>query len=65
MTQPTLINLRPNEYTSGLLYYSFAVSLDRFVGSCNNLDDWCNRVCVPNTQLDLNAQADLNLNFLI
>ena len=49
MTQPTLINLRPNEYTSGLLYYSFAVSLDRFVGSCNNLDDWSNRVCVPNT----------------
>ena len=29
MIQPTLISLHPNEYTQGLLYYPFAVNLDR------------------------------------
>ena len=42
MTQPTLINLHPNEYIKGLCYYSFAVSLDRGMGSCNAL---CNVSC--------------------
>ena len=31
MTQPTRINLHPNEYIQGLLYCSFAVNLDRCV----------------------------------
>ena len=35
MIQPTLINLHSNEYTRELCYYSFAVNLDRYVGSCN------------------------------
>ena len=43
-TLPTSINLHPNEYTQGLLYYSFVVNLDRSVGNCNTL----NKVCVPN-----------------
>ena len=29
MTQPTLINLHPNEYIEGLRCYTLAVSLDR------------------------------------
>ena len=41
MTQPTLINLRPNEYIEGLRYYPFAVKLDRCVGSCNTVNDLC------------------------
>ena len=28
-TQPTIIDLRPNEYTQGLRYYPFAVYLDK------------------------------------
>ena len=32
MTQPTLINLHPNEHSQELRYYLFAVSLDRCVG---------------------------------
>ena len=39
MTQPTLINLRPNEYSEGLRYYPFAVHLDRRVGSFNTFND--------------------------
>ena len=39
MTQLTLINLYSNEINEGLLYYPFAVNLDGYVGSCNNLDD--------------------------
>ena len=33
MNQPTLINLRPNEYSQEFHYYPFAVKLDRYVGS--------------------------------
>ena len=37
--QPTLINLHPNEYNQELLYYPFAVKLDRSAGSCTSLND--------------------------
>ena len=53
-TQPTLINLHPNQYTQGLHYYPFAVNLDRCVGSYNTLNDLSNTVCVPNNAEDLN-----------
>ena len=33
MTQPTLINLYPNECSQELPYYPFVVNLDRCVGS--------------------------------
>ena len=33
MTQPTLINLHPNEHSGELHYYPFAVKLDRCVRS--------------------------------
>ena len=48
MTQPTLINLRRNEYSQKFHYYPFAVKLDRCVGSSNILNDLSNKVCVPN-----------------
>ena len=54
MTQPSIISLHPNEYTQGLLYYPFAVNLDRCVGSCNTFNDLSNKVCVPNKTEDLN-----------
>ena len=38
MTQPTLINLHPNEYSQEFQYSPFAVKLDRCVGSCNTLN---------------------------
>ena len=34
MIQPALINLHPTEYIQEFNYYSFAVKLDRWVGSC-------------------------------
>ena len=44
MTQPTLINFYPNEYSQEFhYYYPFAVKLNRCVGSCNNLSDLTNR----------------------
>ena len=54
MTQPTLINLHPNEYSQEFHYYPFAVKLDRCVGTCNALNDLSNKVCVPNRTEDLN-----------
>ena len=61
MTQPTVINLNSNEYTQGLCYYTFAVNLDRYVGSCNTLNDLFNKVCVPNETEDLNLSV-FNIN---
>ena len=54
MTQPTIINLHPNEYTKKFHYYPFAVKLDRCVGSCNTLNYLPNKVCVPNKTEYLN-----------
>ena len=48
MIQPTLINLHPSEYRQEFHYYPFAVKLDRGVGICNTLNDFSNKVCVPN-----------------
>ena len=57
MTQPTLINLHPNEYSQESHYYLFAVKLDRCVGRCNTLNDLSNKVCVPNKIEDLNLRV--------
>ena len=56
-TQPTLINLHPNEYSRGSHYYPFVVSLDRCAGICNTLDDLSNRVCVSNKAKNLNLSV--------
>ena len=61
MLQPTLINLHPNEYSQEFHFYPFAVKLDRYVGSCNTLNDLSNKVCVPNETEDLNLSV-FNIN---
>ena len=48
MTQPTLFNLHPNEYS----YHPSLVNLDKCVGSFNTLNDLPNEVCVPNETED-------------
>ena len=53
ITQTTVINLHPNEYSQELHYYPFAAKVDRCVGSCNTLNDLSNKVCVPNKTEDL------------
>ena len=55
--EPTLINLHPNEYSQEFHYYSFAVKLDRCVGSFNTLNDLSNKVRVPNKTEDLNLNV--------
>ena len=57
MTQPSIINLHPNEYSQEFHYYPFAVKLDRCVGSCNTLNDLSNKVCIPNKTEDLNLSV--------
>ena len=57
MTQSTLIDLYPNEYSQEFHYYPFAVKLDRSVGSCNTLNDLSNKVCIPNKTEDLNLRV--------
>ena len=40
-----------------LRYYPFAVKLDRYVGSCNTLNDLSKKVCAPNKTEDLNLNV--------
>ena len=47
MTQPTLINLHPNENIEELCYNSFAVTLYRYMENWNALSDLPNKICVP------------------
>ena len=56
-TQPTLINLHPNEYNQGLCYYPFAVKLDICVGSYNTLNDLYDEVYFRNKTEDLNLSV--------
>ena len=55
MTQPTLTTLHPNEYSQEIHYYPFAVKLDRCVGSCNNLNDLSDKVCVQHNYSYVNV----------
>ena len=57
ITQPTLTNLNPNEYSQEFHYYPFAVKLHRWVGSCNTLDDVSNKVCFPNKTEGINVSV--------
>ena len=57
MTQPTLINLHPNENSQEFHYYPFAGKLDNSVGSCNTLNDLTNKACVPNKTEDSNLSV--------
>ena len=56
-SQPTLINLHPNEYSQEFHYYPFSVKLDRCVGSGNTLNGLSNKVCIPNKTEDLNLSV--------
>ena len=57
MIQSTLINLHPNEYSQEFHYYPFLVKLDRWVGSCNTLNNLFSKVCIPDKIEDLNLTA--------
>ena len=52
--QPTLINLHPSEYSQEVHYYPFSVKLNRCTGTCNNLNELSNKVCVSNKTEYLN-----------
>ena len=47
MTQPTLINLYPNEHSQEFYYCPFAYKLVRCIGRCNTLNDLSNKSCIP------------------
>ena len=46
-----------NEYTQGLCYYLSVVNSERFAGSCNTLNAFSNKVCVPNKTEDLHLSV--------
>ena len=56
-TQPTLINLHPNEYSQIFAYHPFAVKLNRCVRSLNTLNDLPNKECASNKTEELNLNV--------
>ena len=48
MIEPSLIHLHSNKYSQGLCYFTFAVNLDRWVGSSNIRNGLSNSLCVLN-----------------
>ena len=50
MTEPTIINLHPNEYIEVLRYYSFAVNLGRSMRSFDTLSYLSNKVSAETKQ---------------
>ena len=50
-------NLHPSEYSQEFHYYPSAAKLDRFVGSCNTLNDLSNKLCIPNKTKSLNLSV--------
>ena len=52
--QPTRINLHTSEYSQECHYYTFAVTVDKWVESCNILNDWIN---LPNNTENLNVNV--------
>ena len=57
MTQHTLINLYPNEYSQEFHYYPFAVKLDDNNLIFNNLNGLSNKEWVPNKKEDLDLSV--------
>ena len=57
MTQATLINLHPNEYSQEFQYYPFPIKIHRCVESSNTLNDLSTKVCVPSKIEYLNLSA--------
>ena len=57
MTQPTLINLIPNEYSQEFHCFPFAIKLDKCAGSSNTLSDLSSKVYVPNKTEDLDLSV--------
>ena len=45
------------KYSQEFHYYPFAAKLDRFVGSCNTLNDLTNKLCIPNKTEELNLSV--------
>ena len=54
MTQPTLINLNPDECNKEFHYYPLAFKLDTCVRSCNTFNDLSHNVCTQNKTEYLN-----------
>ena len=57
MTQLTVINLHPNEYSQERHFNPFAIKEDRCVWSCNTFNDLSSKVSFPNKTGSLNLSV--------
>ena len=57
MTQSSLTNLHPNEYSQELCYYLFLLNLAICAGSCTTPDELSMKACFPKKAEDLNLHV--------
>ena len=51
--RPEVINI--NSYESS--FYPYRVDINKCSGSCNNLNDWCAKLCAPDVLKDINVKV--------
>ena len=54
MVRPTLIDLNPIELN---YYHPFMISLDKYNGSCNVVDDLSMKICFPSKTKKINVKV--------
>ena len=51
--RPEIVNVNSNEP----IFYPFSIETSKWSGSCNNINDPCAKLCVPDVVKNLNAKA--------
>ena len=50
--RPEMININSNEHP----FYPYIVKISKCSGSCNNINDLCARLCVPDAVKNMNVE---------
>ena len=48
-----IININSNE----LLFYPYSVNMNMCSGSCNNINNLCEKLCIPDLTKDINVKG--------
>ena len=52
-TRPEIININSNEPT----FYPYSIKVNKCCGSCNNINDPCSKMCVPDVVKNINVKV--------
>ena len=52
-TRPQVVNVN----SSNLIFYSFSIKISKCSGNCNNINNLCAKICVPDIIKNLNVKV--------